>query len=185
MKVTSINLDDDEVPTEISVTMTLDEVVVIAQWTGGLSGTTSPAPLVTAGIYDTLIGTVVNRFWEGGMNDLKAMTVPTPHAGVTVTDEVVKVMARVICEADDSMYHHDRTDDIPCSACNATTLTALSATLPLLVAQISAGIAEAIRAIPLGVPVEMRRQMVWAEYGGDEIRTKAANIALAYGKDHS
>jgi hypothetical protein len=28
--------------------------------------------------------------------------------------------AEVLCRRDDSMYHHDRTDDFPCWACKAT-----------------------------------------------------------------
>jgi hypothetical protein len=71
VKIRTIVLDDDEAPESIDVTMTLAEVVVIARWTGGLSGITSPAPKITSEIYDALVGGFVNRFWPDGMNDLR------------------------------------------------------------------------------------------------------------------
>ena len=71
MKIRTIVLGDDEMPESIDVTMTLAEVVVLARWTGSLSGITSPEPKITSEIYGALVGGFVNRFWEDWMNDLR------------------------------------------------------------------------------------------------------------------
>ena len=56
----------------------------------------------------------------------------------------VRDAAIVICTLDDSLYHHDRTDDMPCATCLIVAQAAIEAAFPYLVAQISEEIAAEI-----------------------------------------
>lgn len=71
MKLRAIHFDRDKrtidgnpVPARIEVEMTLDEAWVIARMCGRLTGA-NPA---TSEIYDELVGSVFNRFWDDGVD---------------------------------------------------------------------------------------------------------------------
>lgn len=63
MKINSITLDEDELPSEIAVTMTIAEAVMIAKYVGNLT----PTPDVARSLYSALVGSVINRFWDDGL----------------------------------------------------------------------------------------------------------------------
>ena len=63
MKINSITLDEDELPSDIAVTMTIAEAVMIAKYVGNLTPTTD----VSQGLYSALVGGVINRFWDDGL----------------------------------------------------------------------------------------------------------------------
>lgn len=75
MKVTRIDLDDDEMPSAISVTLTSDEAGYLAVVLGRRNGIVSEADLVggsplNSEIYNGLTG-VFHRFYEDGMDEWK------------------------------------------------------------------------------------------------------------------
>jgi alpha-D-ribose 1-methylphosphonate 5-triphosphate diphosphatase PhnM len=66
MKVRSIELDEQDLPERITVTMTIQEAVLIGSHVGSVTPTTE----ATHGVYDAL-SSVFNAFWEDGINDAK------------------------------------------------------------------------------------------------------------------
>lgn len=64
---------DEGLPYIVSVSMSIEEAVAIAAIFGKLNGhALDKLGLSTrgSGIYDCLVGDVINRFWEGGMADV-------------------------------------------------------------------------------------------------------------------
>ncbi|MFE6966854.1 hypothetical protein ACFVAJ_17220 [Agromyces sp. NPDC057679] len=80
MKVKTINLDPDELPETITVKLTRAEAITIA----GMCGKLSPATAEASGldysaaseVYNGLVGTVFNRFWEDGLNEARTTIGP-------------------------------------------------------------------------------------------------------------
>lgn len=76
MRVRSIELGDDEMPVSVTVDLTIEEAEVIA----ALAGAVIPSSLAVAAgpvyervperIYDSLVGSVFNRFWENGLAEV-------------------------------------------------------------------------------------------------------------------
>jgi hypothetical protein len=55
---------------------------------------------------------------------------------VNIPEEAIRAAASSLCSARDDMYHHDRTDDYPCSMCVEHTTAQLGAASPLIAAQV-------------------------------------------------
>lgn len=78
MRVRNVILDEDEMPERVQVEMTIDEVAFMAR----LVGSQSPRGVLDAlgddvrwwhactEIYGCLTGSVFNRFWDGGVDDV-------------------------------------------------------------------------------------------------------------------
>ncbi|MDX3260791.1 hypothetical protein PV336_16340 [Streptomyces sp. MI02-2A] len=74
MDIKVLELDDAENPEFITVRMSVQEAAFLARVTGGHSGDTAEEVLpggATANrdIYSALVGSVFNRYWDGGIND--------------------------------------------------------------------------------------------------------------------
>ncbi|MBT2467872.1 hypothetical protein J7E97_08285 [Streptomyces sp. ISL-66] len=77
MKVKRIDLDDDEMPERILVELSHDEAVYLAVLLGKQSPSDREAILrgggsLGGGVYNGLVGTVFNTFYEDGVNDAVA-----------------------------------------------------------------------------------------------------------------
>jgi len=81
MRLVSMTFDEQEdpCPKDITVTMTIQEAAAVATIVGALSPRTCdemgipPAPSGDMGphtVYDALIGDVINRYWEDGVQAL-------------------------------------------------------------------------------------------------------------------
>ena len=66
MNVNGIRFEGES-PTEIDVTITLSEAVLIADYVGKLT----PSSLDTHGIWEALTGMVFNCYWEDGLDGAK------------------------------------------------------------------------------------------------------------------
>jgi hypothetical protein len=63
---------DGALPGSVTVTMTLNEVVAIAEIFGKLNGYAHAKlalPNDNESIYDVLVGDVINRYWESGTDE--------------------------------------------------------------------------------------------------------------------
>jgi hypothetical protein len=90
MRIINIALDDQEEPEEVTVAMTLQEVVAIARLFGRLNGhgmRRVGIPDDGNGPYGALTGGVLNRFWDDGVGhfnlaklDLATINDPTKAA---------------------------------------------------------------------------------------------------------
>lgn len=74
MKLLGLSFDDDANPDLITVAMTRDEAILIAQVLGHMKGTVQEAVFVGgdevgSDIYGCLVGDVFNRYWEDGVTD--------------------------------------------------------------------------------------------------------------------
>ena len=62
MKIKSIELDGNELPHSVTLTMSLSEAILIAEFVGNLT----PSTAASTSIWNALDGTLFNRFWEEG-----------------------------------------------------------------------------------------------------------------------
>lgn len=74
MKIKAIHLNDEELPDTITVEMTRDEALIMARVTGGYSDKTAREAhgdigYASTGIYDALVGSVFNRYWDDGVQE--------------------------------------------------------------------------------------------------------------------
>lgn len=74
MKISHIDLDDDEMPSRVHAELTLHEAVFLAKLTGKQTRTDANNVLAdgsstSSGIYHALAGVVFNRFYEGGVDE--------------------------------------------------------------------------------------------------------------------
>jgi hypothetical protein len=72
MKLHAIEFDDHSKPKNITVSMPIDEAIAIAIVFGELNGNAlSKLGLnMDEGPYDCLLGDVIHRYWEGGLEEL-------------------------------------------------------------------------------------------------------------------
>lgn len=77
MRVRNITLDEDENPDRVLVEMTLDEAAMMLRLVGRLSPRMVLNALgdhrwynASSDIYSCLAGSVFNRFWDGGVDDV-------------------------------------------------------------------------------------------------------------------
>lgn len=76
MKIKSIKLDDDEMPSNITVSLSIEEAVWIAKVSGKQRGESPHNE-----IYNALTGSVFNPFWDDGIDEAyRQHPVKTPIA---------------------------------------------------------------------------------------------------------
>jgi hypothetical protein len=74
MKVQALKLDDDLLPTTVTVEMTIQEAALFARMTGSLSPATVTTALgaswaeVNEEVYEGLAHGVFNRYWDDGVD---------------------------------------------------------------------------------------------------------------------
>jgi hypothetical protein len=74
MKVRALTLDDDSMPTTVTVEMTIQEAALFARMTGSLSAVTITTALgaswaeVNEDVYEGLAHGVFNRYWDDGVD---------------------------------------------------------------------------------------------------------------------
>jgi hypothetical protein len=73
MRITAITFDSNEMPATITATMSLAEAAALAQLTGRLNADRAREAGVnqkhTSSVYDALVGSVMNRFFEDGTDE--------------------------------------------------------------------------------------------------------------------
>lgn len=74
MKLRSITVGVDELPSAVTVTMTAEEALFVAHFIGGTNNIFREEQMRGGGqigsdIYDCLTGSVFNRFYEDGVTD--------------------------------------------------------------------------------------------------------------------
>jgi len=93
MRLTRMTFQDGEegpIPATVSVEMKIETALLIGMIFGKMSGSLQPAQ---EGVYDTLIGSVFNRYWDDGTRDAQAelkveFNAPPPRfLGFTPVDE--------------------------------------------------------------------------------------------------
>lgn len=78
MKIHTINLDDEGMPTDIVATITVAEAAFLARILGKLNHPQGERYGVSDA-YDELVGNFFNRFYDGGVDDVE-----TPKPEVVV-----------------------------------------------------------------------------------------------------
>lgn len=71
MKINAITFDNGEMPSSVTVTLTMGEVA----WIAGRAGAEVPTSNVSHEIYSALVRTVVHPYWEDGVEELAAQEV--------------------------------------------------------------------------------------------------------------
>jgi hypothetical protein len=72
--VTKIELDDEGDPLFVTVRMSVREAAYLAMITGAQSGTTAKQLVpgwgesANLGLYESVVGEFINRYWSGGTN---------------------------------------------------------------------------------------------------------------------
>ena len=77
MKITQINLDDEGVPSDVTVKLSLDQAALIARVFGSYCGNSykstgdmSRWSVAGSDLYSGLVSDLFNRFWDDGVNDV-------------------------------------------------------------------------------------------------------------------
>ena len=73
MKLRTIEYDDSENPSVVTVDMTIQDAAFVAKITGGMSANAANAvirdgALSASSIYDCLVGLVFNPYWDEGID---------------------------------------------------------------------------------------------------------------------
>lgn len=75
MKLLSIDFttdnDGDAYPRTVTVEMSISDALVIAEIYGQMNGIAHQATGATGDVYDCLVGSVFNRYWDDGTNDAR------------------------------------------------------------------------------------------------------------------